>query len=111
MLDRRRFVAGLTTAFLFPQRTFAQQKTLRIIQWSHTVPAYDRWFDAFAAEWGAQRGTRVVVDHIAIGEIAARAAAEVAAGSGHDLVLFVSPPAAYEPSSHARFETYALAIV
>jgi len=36
------------------------------------------------------------VDHISIGEINARAAAEVAAKKGHDLFMFLSPPAAYE---------------
>lgn len=105
-ISRRKFVkitggaaaaAGLTTGFLFPQRALAQQKTLKIIQWSHFVPAYDKWFDGvFTKEWGAKHNTNVIVDHIAIGEINARAAAEVAAKKGHDLFMFLSPPAAYE---------------
>src|SRR5712691_8255038 len=107
-LSRRKFVkitgagaaaaaAGLTTGFLFPQRALAQQKTLKIIQWSHFVPGYDKWFDnIFTKEWGARHNTNVMVDHIATAEINARAAAEVAAGRGHDLFMFVSPPAAYE---------------
>jgi multiple sugar transport system substrate-binding protein len=37
----------------------------------------------------------VIVDHITPTEINARGAAEAAAGHGHDLFLFVSPPAAY----------------
>jgi Bacterial extracellular solute-binding protein/TAT (twin-arginine translocation) pathway signal sequence len=37
--------AGLGPFFLFPERAQAQQKTLKIIQWGHFVPAYDRWFD------------------------------------------------------------------
>jgi len=104
-ISRRKFAkltgaaaaAGLTTGFLFPQRALAQQKTLKIVQWSHFVPGYDKWFDGvFTKEWGAKHGTNVVVDHIAIGEINARAAAEVAAKKGHDLFMFLSPPAAYE---------------
>jgi multiple sugar transport system substrate-binding protein len=107
-LSRRKFVkltgagaaaaaAGLTTGFLFPQRALAQQKTLKIVQWSHFVPGYDKWFDnTFTKEWGAAHNTNVVVDHIAIGEINARAAAEVSAKKGHDLFMFLSPPAAYE---------------
>jgi len=75
----------------------AQQKTLKILQWSHFVPGYDKWFDnTFTKEWGAKNNTKVTVDHISVGEINARAAAEVAARKGHDLFMFLSPPAAYE---------------
>src|SRR5262249_49437 len=84
-------------AFIIPGRALAQQKTLKIIQWSHFVPAYDKWFDGtFTKEWGAKHDTNVIVDPISVGEINARAAAEVAAKKGHDLFLFLSPPAAYE---------------
>ena len=46
-ISRRKFVkltggaavaAGMTSAFLFPSRALAQQKTLKIVQWSHFVP-------------------------------------------------------------------------
>ncbi len=99
--SRREFVegaaAGMTSAFLFPQRALAQQKTLKIAQWSHFVPSYDKWFDSiFTKEWGAKHDTNVVVDHLAATEINARGAAEAAAGKGHDLFMFISPPAAYE---------------
>jgi len=115
-ISRRKFVkltggaaaaAGFTSAFLFPQRAFAQQKTLRIVQWSHFVPAYDKWFDnTFTKEWGAKHDTNVIVDHIAISEINARAAAEVAAKKGHDLFMFLSPPAAYEKQVIDHREIY-----
>ena len=116
-ISRRKFVklsggaavaaAGLTTGFLFPQRALAQQKTLKIVQWSHFVPGYDKWFDnTFTKEWGAKYNTNVVVDHIAIGEINARAAAEVAAKKGHDLFMFLSPPAAYEQQVIDHREIY-----
>jgi multiple sugar transport system substrate-binding protein len=104
-LTRRQF-AKLTAAgalavggpaFLFPNRARAAGKTLKIIQWSHFVPGYDKWFDGvYTKEWGAKHDTEVIVDHIAIGEINARAAAEVAARKGHDLFMFLAPPAAYE---------------
>ncbi|HLN93412.1 MAG TPA: carbohydrate ABC transporter substrate-binding protein, partial [Thermoanaerobaculia bacterium] len=84
-------------AFLFPDRAKAAGKTLKIIQWSHFVPGYDKWFDGvYTKEWGAKNDTEVIVDHVAIGEINARAAAEAAAKKGHDLFMFLSPPAAYE---------------
>lgn len=73
------------------------RKTLRILQWSHFVPGYDAWFDGvYAKEWGAKNGTEVIVDHMASTEINARGASEAAAKKGHDLFLFISPPAAYE---------------
>ncbi len=115
-ISRRKFVkltggavaaAGMTSAFLFPQRAMAQQKTLKIVQWSHFVPGYDKWFDnTFTKEWGAKNGTNVIVDHIAIGEINARAAAEVSAKAGHDLFMFLSPPAAYEKQVIDHREVY-----
>src|SRR5918994_1842680 len=71
--------------------------TLRIAQWSHFVPAYDVWFDnTYVKRWGQANDTEVRVDHINQADIPARAAAEVAAQSGHDLFWFLAPPAQYE---------------
>ena len=98
---------GVGANFLFPARAAAQQKTLKIVQWSHFVPGYDKWFDnTYTKEWGEKNKTNVVVDHIAIGEINARAAAEVAAKKGHDLFMFLSPPAAYEKQVIDHREIY-----
>jgi len=110
-ISRREFVqaAGTVAAgsLIFPVRGHAQQKTLKICQWSHFVPGYDKWFDGvFCKEWGAKHNTQVIVDHIAIGEINARAAAEVAAKKGHDLFMFLSPPAAYEKQVIDHAELY-----
>src|ERR1043166_5525538 len=88
---------ALGPAFLFPERSGAQQKTLKIGQWSHFVPAYDTWFDnTFCKQWGQKHNTNVVVDHINLNELPARAASEVSAKKGHDLFMFLSPPAAFE---------------
>ena len=38
--------------------------SLRILQWSHFVPAYDTWFDGFVKKWGEQNGVKVRVDRI-----------------------------------------------
>ncbi len=84
--------------FLFPERAQAQQKTLKIAQWSHFVPEYDAWFDnTYTKQWGQKNNTNVIVDHINLNELPARAAAEVSAKKGHDLFMFLSPPAAFEP--------------
>ena len=60
--------------------------TLRILQWSHFIPAYDVWYDKFAQQWGEKNGVKVRVDHIPHLEIPARMAAEFAAGAGHDII-------------------------
>jgi multiple sugar transport system substrate-binding protein len=71
--------------------------TLRIMQWSHFVPPYDKWFDTvYVKRWGQANDTDVHVDHVNLAELPSRAAAEVASQSGHDLFQFLSPPAAYE---------------
>ncbi len=88
---------ALGPAFLFPERAAAQQKTLKILQWSHFVPAYDTWFNGtFAKQWGEKHNTNVIVDNINLVDLNTRAASEAQAKKGHDLFMFLSPPAAYE---------------
>src|SRR5438105_12001628 len=101
-MDRREFVttAGAAAAAAALGPTFLirhPQKTLKIIQWSHFVPAYDTWFDKYAKDWGTAKGVEVTVDHIALADLTTRANAEVAAQQGHDLFQFLSPPGAFEP--------------
>lgn len=92
-----RVAAGAGPFFLLPERALARQKTLRVLQWRHFVPGYDDWFDnVFASEWGRKNDTRVIVDHVPFGDIARHAQSEVKARKGHDLVMFLSPPARYE---------------
>jgi multiple sugar transport system substrate-binding protein len=51
-------------------------KTLKILQWSHFVPGYDKWFNnTYTKEWGAKNGTEVIVDNINLALIPSRAAA------------------------------------
>jgi multiple sugar transport system substrate-binding protein len=89
-------VAGFGPLMLTSQ-VMAQPKTLKILQWSHFVPRYDEWFDKkFTREWGDKYNTQVTVDHISAAEIRTRAIAEVAAQKGHDLFMFLDPPAVHE---------------
>src|SRR5215475_1000374 len=70
----------LGPAFLFPERAAAQQKTLKILQWSHFVPAWDTWFNGtFTKEWGRKHDTNVIVDNINLVDLATRAASEASA--------------------------------
>lgn len=94
---------GAVAAGLVPYvnvRAWAQTRRLTILQWSHFIPAYDKWFDnEYTKQWGKQHDVEVVVDHITFAQIPARAAAEVAARSGHDLYQHISPPANFEPET------------
>ena len=94
-VTRRRFLkqTGLTLAAAsapsltapFISRGLADTRSLSIVQWSHFVPEYDKWFDQFAKDWGTKNNIDVTVDHIPVANVAARAAAEASAQSGHDL--------------------------
>jgi multiple sugar transport system substrate-binding protein len=112
--SRRDFVktvgaGALATSVLGrPRPARAQKKTLKIAQWSHFVPDYDKWFDGvYTKQWGEKNGTEVIVDHINLNELPARAAAEVSAKKGHDLFMFLSPPAAFEPQVLDMSNVYA----
>lgn len=94
--SRRRFIKSAGAAgigvlagsgpFIFVRPAVAADKELKIVLWSHFVPAYDKWYDQFVKEWGAANGVNATVDHIPHLELAARLAAEISAKSGHDLV-------------------------
>src|SRR5437870_7939971 len=81
---------GALLAVLGARQAPAEVKgtSLRVILWSHFVPAYDAWIDDFAKKWGEQNGATVRIDHIPHLELPARYAAEFAAGAGHDLIYF-----------------------
>src|SRR5437667_1628124 len=69
---------------------------LKILQWSHFVPAYDKWFDPWAKEWGGKNGVWWSVDHVGFADVVPRATAEVAAQSGHDIHMFLGLASAFE---------------
>jgi multiple sugar transport system substrate-binding protein len=83
--------SGSLLTMLDARQAPAQLKgtNLRVLMWSHFVPAYDAWLDDFAKKWGDQTGVKIRIDHIPHLELPARYAAEFAAGAGHDLIYFV----------------------
>src|SRR6202162_4232568 len=90
---------GVGANFLFPERAAAQQKTLKIIQWSHFVPAWDTWFNGtYTKEWGQKNDTNVIIYNINLVDLPAPGASEVWGKKGHHLFMFLPPPAAYESS-------------
>lgn len=114
--SRRRFLksAGAYTAVatgvapsVFTSRARAAQKTLKIMQWKHFVPGHDRWFnDTYIKEWSERNDTRVIIDHVGLGDINRLTAAEAEAGHGHDLVMLLVPPSVYEDQVIDHREIY-----
>jgi len=108
METRRQFIlkgatlvaAGAASTAIGPtvltRRAVAADKQLKILQWSHFVPAYDQWFDPWAKQWGASKGIEVTVDHVGFADVVPRATAEVAAQSGHDVHMFLGLASAFE---------------
>jgi multiple sugar transport system substrate-binding protein len=91
--------SGFGQAFYGPLRFKGRwlKGDLSIIQWAHFVPAYDKWFtDVWSKNWGQKNDVQVSVDLILNTLLPARAAAEAAAGSGHDLFFNLSPQAQFE---------------
>ena len=81
---------------VFVRGAGAADKQLKVLQWAHFVPAYDKWFDPWAKDWGAKRGVEVTVDHVGFADVVPRATAEVAAQSGHDVHMFIGLASAFE---------------
>src|SRR5262249_41376075 len=91
--------AGVGAALGIQRRVYGQggRKQLRILQWNHFVPGYDRWFNGpYIQKWGEQNDTQVIVDNVGAPSINSIAAAEVSAGKGHDLFNSPWPRAVYE---------------
>lgn len=105
-ISRRRMIqatgaAGLAAvaATLFPMRpALAAGRTLKLLQWSHFVPSYDKWFDQFAKSWGEANNITVVVDHINISDLVTTTASEMSANSGHDLIELGPEAAQFSPN-------------
>ena len=77
--------AGLALGPAMLKDVFGQQpkrRTLRILQWSHFVKRYDRWFDPYAKQWGEEHNVDVTVDHVGLADLRSTFASEVAAGKG-----------------------------
>jgi multiple sugar transport system substrate-binding protein len=101
--------AGTATAagLLLPRKGRAAKKTLKILQWNHFVPGYDKWFNnQYVKEWGEKNDTEVIVDNVGIPAINTTAAAEVSAKKGHDLFLFLWPKPVYEDEVIDHREIY-----
>ena len=102
-LIRTLMVLGIFAALTFSagaQGGYADGTEISLLQWSHFVPRYDEWFDAYAAEWGESNGVGVTVDHVNFTELFSTLAAEIDAGDGHSIVEVLFSPASFIDGLH-----------
>jgi len=90
--------AGAATLVQATPTTDISGTELSILQWAHFVPAFDTWLDTFIAEWEEATGVSVTLDRINTADIPATFAAEISAGSGHDIVEHIASLPQYEES-------------
>ena len=90
--------AGAPFSFAGPMKYTGRwlSGSLSLLTWVHFVPSYDAWLDPWAQQWGQKNDVQVTVEHINNTLLDTRAAAEVAAQSGHDLFFNLHPMASYE---------------
>src|SRR5882672_12507418 len=92
-LGRREFLkvslaagASLAAPMIFTRSASAQEpRVLKIVQWKHFVPDYDKWFDGFAKEFGEKHKAKVEVDYVATADLPTAIAADISRGGGHDV--------------------------
>lgn len=103
-VSRRRLIktgaaatAVITTPWIRKGAHAEGRKTLKILQWNHFVPGYDDWFrNTWVKDWGAKNDTNVIVENVGMSSLRSRALSEIETKSGHDLVMFLSPPPLFE---------------
>src|SRR5882672_9305560 len=92
-LGRREFLkvslaagASLAAPMIFTRSASAQEpRVLKIVQWKHFVPDYDKWFDGFAKEFGEKHKAKVEVDYVATADLPTAIAADISRQGGHDI--------------------------
>ena len=71
------------------------------------MPSFDEWFNGtYVKEWGERNDTNVIVDNVGVADIEKIAKVEMQARRGHDLVLFIKPPAEWEDHVIDHHEIY-----
>src|SRR5712692_2549274 len=79
---------GLAAPMIFVRKATAQggERVLKVVQWKHFVPDYDKWFtDVFTKEFGEAHKCKVEVDYVATADLPTAIAADISRGGGHDV--------------------------
>ena len=87
--------AGFGANIIIPSMARAGKKKLKILEYSHIVPSFRKWFaNTYAKEWGEKNDTEVIVDRTV--QPYQSALAEIKAQKGHDIHFFINASAAFE---------------
>ncbi len=78
-------VALATPTILVRKASAQTEKTLKVVQWKHFVPDYDRYFNTFVKEFGEKHKCTVEVDYVATPDLPTAIAADISRGGGHDV--------------------------
>ena len=78
---------GLAAPMIFTRKLTAQggERVLKVVQWKHFVPDYDKYFDVFAKEFGGRHNAKVEVDYVGTADLPTAIAADISRGGGHDV--------------------------
>lgn len=78
---------GLAAPTIFTRKASAQtgERVLKVVQWKHFVPDYDKYFDVFAKEFGDKHNAKVEVDYVGTADLPTAIAADISRGGGHDV--------------------------
>ncbi len=79
---------GMAAPMIFVRKATAQpgERVLKVVQWKHFVPDYDKYFnDVFAKEFGEKHKCKVEVDYVATADLPTAIAADISRGGGHDV--------------------------
>jgi multiple sugar transport system substrate-binding protein len=77
--------AAAVPTILVRNASAQQERTLKIVQWKHFVPDYDRWFSQFVQEFGEKHKAKVEVDYVATNDLPTAIAADISRQGGHDI--------------------------
>jgi len=77
--------AAAVPTILIRKASAQQENTLKVVQWKHFVPDYDRWFSQFVQEFGEKHKAKVEVDYVATNDLPTAIAADISRGGGHDV--------------------------
>src|SRR5260221_14341882 len=78
---------GLAAPTIFTRKASAQtgERVLKVVQWKHFVPDYDKYFDIFAKEFGEKHKCKVEVDYVGTADLPTAIASDISRGGGHDV--------------------------
>ena len=99
-MNRKHWFRLAAALLLAGSAPLALAQELSLLQWSHFVPRYDQWFDAWAEDWGKANGIKVRVDHVNVAELPAALTAAIEAAEGPSIIEMAFPPTAFIEGLH-----------